>query len=184
METEIRNPVPSRWVFDPSHTSVEFSVKNFFFFTVKGSLTDFTGTIVLDESDIRRSSVTATIKAASIQTGIRKRDAHLRSADYLDAERYPEIHFQSTKVERGRDRDTLRITGTLTIKGKSHEIVLDVTEVDRSRSPSGQEVAYYNAQVELDRFAFGVKHLPGLIGRTLKVTINVQALRQALAYST
>ncbi len=116
---------------------------------------------MLDERDIRRSSVEAALKTASIETGIKRRDAHLRSADFLEIDRYPEIHFQSTKVEPGKDRDTLRITGPLTIKGHSQEIVLDVTEVDRSCSPGGQEVAYYTALVTLDRFDFGVKHMRG-----------------------
>lgn len=178
MAVNVGNQMQTSWVIDPSHTSIEFSVKNFFLFTVKGRLTAFVGTIILDADDICRSCVEATIKAASIDTGSKQRDAHLRSADYLETARYPEIGFQSTKVERGRDRDTLRITGTLTIKGRSQEVVLDVTEVDRSRAPNGQEVAYYTAQGEIDRFNFGVNHLPGLIGRTLKVTINVQAQRQ------
>jgi polyisoprenoid-binding protein YceI len=179
-QRNIDNNAPGLWVIDPQHTSIEFSIKISFFFTVRGRLTDFAGTLVLDEADIRRSSVLATIKAASINTGIKQRDTHLRSKDYLETARYPEIHFQSTKVERGRDRDTLRVSGILTIKGTSREVVLEVTEVDRSRSPKGQEVAYYAAQVELDRFAFGVKHLPGLIGRKLQVNLNVQAMRQAL----
>lgn len=175
---EISNHAQSLWLIDPSHTSIEFSIKNFYFFTVKGRLTDLVGTIVLDERDIRRSSVEATIKAASLETGIQRRDAHLRSADFLEIDRYPEIHFQSTKVEPGRDRDTLRITGPLTIKGRSQEVVLDVTEVDRSCSPSGQEVAYYTALVTLDRSDFGVNYMRGLIGHKLKVTVNVQALKQ------
>ena len=177
-QRELSNHAHSLWLIDPSHTSVEFSIKNFFFFTVKGRLTDLIGTIVLDERDIRRSSVDATIKTASLETGLQRRDTHLRSADFLEVDRYPEIQFQSTKVEPGRDRDTLRVIGPLTIKGRSKEVVLDVTEVDRSCSPSGQEVAYYTALVNIDRFDFGVNHLRGLIGRTLKVTINVQALRQ------
>jgi polyisoprenoid-binding protein YceI len=157
---------------------VEFSIKNLFLFTVKGHLADLAGTIVLDEADIRRSSVEAVIKAASIDTRNQRRDIHLRSADFLEVERYPDIHFQSARVEPGRDRDTLRVTGSLAIKGKSREVVLDVTEVDRSSSPNGEEVAYYTALTELDRFDFGINYGRGLIGRKLKITISVQALRQ------
>ena len=72
----------------------------------------------------------------------------------------------------------LAITGTLTIRGKSKEIVLDVIEVDRSRSPQGDEVIYYCATTKIDRVAFGINYARGLIGRTLKVTINVQARRE------
>jgi polyisoprenoid-binding protein YceI len=176
--SEIVNHSRALWLIDPTHTTVEFSIKNFFFLTVKGSLTELAGTILLDDKDLRRSSVDATIKAASIATGIQRRDTHLRAADFLEIDRYPEIHFQSTQVEPGRDRDTLRVTGPLTIKGQTREVVLDVTEVDRSCSPSGQEVAYYCALLEIDRFDFGVTHLRGLIGDKVKITINAQALRQ------
>ena len=165
------------WRFDPSHSTVEFSIKNFFF-TVKGRLTVLEGTIVLDEADIRGSSVTATIKADSIATGLRRRDAHLRSADFLRASDYPNIQFQSSSVGPGKDRDMLGIKGSLTVRGKSKEVLLDVTEVDRSKSPLGEEVIYYSGTTELDRFAFGINPWRGVIGRTLKVTINVQASRE------
>jgi polyisoprenoid-binding protein YceI len=87
------------WVIEPKYTSFEFSVKSFFFFTVKGKFSDFLGKVVIDDSDIRRSSVEVTIKAPSIGTGIKRRDVHLRSADFLDVAKYPVISFQSTGVE-------------------------------------------------------------------------------------
>src|SRR6266852_4679942 len=89
------------WMIDPKHTSLQFSIKNLFFFTVKGSFTGLSGAIVLDETEHHHSSVTATIKAASIDTGKKRRDDHLRSADFLDVARYPDIGFQSTRVEKG-----------------------------------------------------------------------------------
>jgi len=167
------------WAIDPTHTTVEFAVKNLFLFTVKGSLDAVEGTIVLDANDIRRSSVVAALQSARVNTGNKRRDAHLRAADFLDADRYPEIRFQSTKVEPGTDRDTLRVTGGLTIKDQSKEIVLDVSEIDRSCSPSGEHVAYYTALAELDRHDFRLDYMRGLIGRMLKITINVQATRRA-----
>jgi polyisoprenoid-binding protein YceI len=173
-----RSDTQTIWAIDPAHSTVEFSVKNFFFFIVKGQLTEFAGSIMLDQADIGGSSVEVAIKAASIDTGIKRRDAHLRSADFLEAERYPYIRFQSTKIEPGRDRDTLRLTGSLTIKGKSREVILEVEKLDYSRSPDGEEVLYYSTSTELDRFDFGIGHRPGLIGRSLKIIITVQAIRQ------
>ena len=73
----------------------------------------------------------------------------------------------------------MRVTGALTIKDKSKEIVLDVSEIDRSRSPNGEHVAYYTALAEVDRHDFGLDYLRGLIGRRLKITINVQATRRS-----
>ena len=166
------------WIIDPKYTTVQFSAKLLFLFTVKGSFADIRGTIERDPADISRSSVEAFIKGGSINTGNKRRDLRLRSADFLDVQEHGEIRFKSTRVEKGRDRDTLRVTGTLTIRGRSHEVVLDVNEFDRSRSPQGEDVTYYAALKEIDRFDFGMKHSRWLIGRNLKVMIQVQALRK------
>ena len=165
------------WRFDPAYTTVEFSVRNFFF-KVKGRFTGIEGSIVLDESDVSRSSVSATVKAESINTGNARRDAHLRSPHFLEVTAYPEIQFQSSRVAHGQDRDTLLVTGSLTIKGRSREIVLNVSEMDRSRSPRGEDFIYYAATTEFDRFDFGITYWRGVIGRILKVTVNVQATRR------
>ena len=165
----------SIWIFDPSHTTVEFDIKKLFFFSVKGRLAVSEGTIVLDEADITRSSVVATISADSINTGAKRRDKHLRARDFLDAGNYPNIVFQSSSVGPGDDRDMIRVKGLLTVAGQSGPVELAVSEVDRSRSPQGEAVIYYCATTELDRFDFGIRHSRGVIGRSMKVTINVQA---------
>lgn len=165
------------WAIDPTHTTVEFAVRSLFFFTVKGSLNTLEGNALLDSADVRNSSTTVVLQSASINTGNKRRDARLRAASFLDADRYPEIRFESTKVERGTDRDTLRVTGTLTIKDRNKEIVLDVNEIDKSCSPSGEHIAYYGAQTNLDRLDFHVDGMRLLIGRTVQITINVQATR-------
>ena len=175
---KVESDTQTVWLIDAAHTTVEFAVKKFLFLDVKGHFDDLEGNLMLDESDIRRSSVTAAIGAASIDTGSKRRDMQLRSADFLEVDRYPYIRFQSTKVEPGRDRDTLRVTGSLTIKEKSREVLLEVNEVDRSCSPSGEQIVYYTAQTELDRFDFEINHWRGLIGRKLKIAINLQASRQ------
>ena len=162
------------WNFDPAYSTVEFVVRNFLY-NVKGRFSVLEGSIVLDEDDIRNSSVTASIKANSIDTGNNRRDVHLKSADFFDSEQFPDIEFKSTKVERGRDRDSLDVDGTLTVKGKAVPIALAVNEMDRSRSPNGEEFVYYSATTELDRMAFGISYWRGLIGRRVKVTINIQA---------
>ena len=167
----VRNQV---WRFDPAYTTVEFSVRNFWY-TVRGRFRTVEGSIMLDETDISGSSVLAKIDARSIDTGNKRRDAHLQSADFLDADRFPYIEFRSTKVARGTDRDSLDLEGSLTCKGMSKTIALAVNEMDRSRSPRGEEFVYYSATTELDRFDLGVKYGRGIIGRKVKVTINVQA---------
>ena len=162
------------WHFDPGYTTVEFVIRNLFF-KVKGRFRDLEGQIVLDESDITRSSVNATIKAGSIDTGNKRRDAHLLLKDFFNVDVFPDIEFKSTSVRRGRDRDSLDLAGDLTIKDRTVPVALSVNEMDRSRSPNGEEFVYYSATTELDRCAFGIDYGRGFIGRRLQVTINVQA---------
>src|SRR5918994_4004662 len=100
------------WTFDPAYSTIEFVVRNFFY-NVNGRFSVLEGSIVLDEDDIRQSSVTAIIKANSIDTGNKRRDVHLKSADFFDSERFPDIEFKRSKVERGRDRDSLDVEGML-----------------------------------------------------------------------
>lgn len=162
------------WHFDPAYTTVEFVVRNLWY-NVKGRFRTIKGSIVFDEDDIRKSSVNATIRADSIDTGNKRRDTHLLASDFLEVEKFPDIEFKSTSVARGKDRDSLDLEGTLTVRDKSVPIALAVNEMDRSRSPGGEEFIYYSATAELDRIACGIDYGRGLIGRKLKVTINVQA---------
>ncbi|HZM99859.1 MAG TPA: YceI family protein [Pyrinomonadaceae bacterium] len=165
---------PRVWQFDPAYSTVEFVVRNLWY-NVKGRFNVLEGAIVLDEDDVRRSSITATIKANSIDTGNKRRDAHLQSADFLDVEKFPDIEFKSERIARGRDRDSLELDGILIVKDKRVPVSLAVNEMDRSRSPKGEEFIYYSATAELDRFACGVSYGRGMIGRKLKITINIQA---------
>ena len=162
------------WNFDPAYTTVDFVIRNLLY-DVKGSFRQVEGFIELDEKDISRSKVTATIKARSIDTGNKQRDAHLVQRDFFEVDKFPDIEFRSTSVRRGRDRDSLEVDGTLTIRNKTVPVALAVNEMDRSRSPNGEELVYYSATAQLDRFAFGINYGRTLIGRNLKVTINVQA---------
>jgi polyisoprenoid-binding protein YceI len=165
------------WQFDPSYTTVEFAINRLWFLTVKGRFECIRGEILLDDTDISRSAVTAVIEADSLTTGNKSRDAQLRSAAFLDVENYPEIQFSSTGVARGKDRDMLDLRGSLTVKGNKRDLFLSVSEMDRSRSPQGEEFVYYSATTEFDRNSLGLKSTP-FIGNLLKVTINVQAIRQ------
>ena len=173
----LKSDTQTAWAIDPAYSTVEFDVKLFFFVTIKGRFTEFAGNMVLDQGDVGGSSVEVTVKAASIDTGSGRRDERLRSDGFLEANRYPQIRFESTKVEPGTDRDTLRLTGSLTIKGKSREIILDVDKLDQSRSPDGQEVLYYSARSKLDRVDFEIGHRLGAMGRSVRLIVNLQANR-------
>ncbi len=163
-----------KWNFDPAYSTVEFSIRNLWY-TVHGRFQTVEGTIVLDGDDVSGSTVEASIRAASIHTGNKRRDEHLRSKEFFDVDSYPSIEFRSVRVTRGKDRDSLDLDGELTIKGKTSRVALAVNEMDRSRSPRGEEFVYYSATAEIDRFDFGIDYGRAIIGRKLKVTINVQA---------
>jgi polyisoprenoid-binding protein YceI len=167
----------SVWQIDRSTSVVKFSVKKLLFLTVNGRLAELDGSIVFDADAISNSSVEATLAAATVDTGNKKRDTHLRSASFLDSDKFPHISFQSTAVKRGKDRDMLMVEGALTIRDTSKDIVLVVTEIDRSKSPDGKEVLYYIAETELDRYDFGINAWRGVIGPKIKVAIDVQANR-------
>ncbi len=176
MQAQKQSDNRSVWQLDADHSSIEFRVKKLFFITVSGRLTKLKGAITLHEDSLKDCSVEATIGAASIDTGNQKRDAHVRST-FLGVTDYPEIRFRSSEVGRGKDRDMLKVKGVLTIRDTNKDVMLDVTEVDRSRTPNGEEVIYYVAETELNRFDFGVNAWRGVVGQKLKVVINVQANR-------
>ncbi|MEP7272056.1 MAG: YceI family protein [Acidobacteriota bacterium] len=168
----------SVWLIEPRYTTVQFIAKFGFLREVKGRLPDVTGFIVRNDEDLHGSSVEAVIRTGTLDTGNHRRDKHLQSKNFLASDEYSELRYVSSNVVKGRDRDTLRVTGMLTLHGKSREVILEVTEVERSLSPQGDEVAYYSAQAEINRHDFGVSALRFVIGRKVKVVIHVQAVRQ------
>jgi polyisoprenoid-binding protein YceI len=106
----------SRWEIDPSHATAQFGVRHMMISTVRGAFEKISGTVVLDEGDLTKSVVDIRIDAASVTSREPKRDAHLRSADFFDVEKYPTITFHSTRIERA-DKNQHRVTGDLTIRG-------------------------------------------------------------------
>ena len=171
------------WTLDPAHTLVEFAAKHLMITTVKGRFTDVSGTIHMDETDPSASSVEAVIKAASIDTRTDQRDAHLKSADFLEVERFPEITFRSTKLERVGDAH-YRVTGDLTIHGVTKPVVLDVSDEGRTKDPWGGERAGYSAKTKINRKDFGLGWNVALetggilVGEDVTIRLEVQFVKQ------
>src|SRR5215471_2524045 len=117
--------VTNRWNIDAAHSGINFSIRHMAFSKVRGRFGAYAGTIELDDGDFTRSRVEASIDAASIDTGTAQRDAHLRSPDFLDVERFPEIRFRSTRIQKLGD-DLYHVDGELTIRGVTRQLVLDV----------------------------------------------------------
>lgn len=115
----------AKWEIDRAHSAAGFSVKHFGVSTVRGSFTNITGTILIDDKNVANSSVDVTIDATTVNTQNERRDTHLKSADFFDVANHPAMTFKSKKVEAaGAGR--LRVTGDLTMRGVTKEVVLDV----------------------------------------------------------
>ena len=171
----------TQWKLDPTHTTVEFSAKHLMITTVKGQITDIEGTITIDEKTPRSSFVEATLKAASIDTRTDQRDQHLRSGDFLNVEKYPEIKFRSTSIEG--DRKEFKLTGDLTIRDVTRPITLDVQFEGQTKDPWGGERAGFSASGKIDRRDFGLTWNQTLeaggivVGNEIKIELEVQAVK-------
>lgn len=145
------------WVLDPAHAEIGFVGRHMMFTKVRGQFTDYDARIEIPaDGDLTRAVATATIEAASITTGNADRDAHLRSPDFFDVERYPTLTFRSTSVE-ALGGPSYRVTGDLTIKDVTNPVVLDVEYGGIHQSPWGAEVAGVSATAEVDRRAWGLE---------------------------
>src|SRR5215217_909826 len=170
------------WKLDPSHTTVEFVAKHMMITTVKGRFAEFEGTIVADEEHLADSSVEVTMKAASLDTRSEQRDAHLRSPDFLDVERYPEVTFRSTGL-RGT-KESFELTGDLTIRGVTRPITLDVTFEGEGKDPWGGTRASFSAHGKFDRRDFGLTWNVALetggilVSNEVKINIEAQVVAQ------
>ncbi len=183
MTTHTQTETITTWAIDPAHALIEFGVKHMMVTTVKGRFTGIEGTITVDEQDPANSRADVAIDAASITTGNEQRDAHLRSADFLDADTYPTITFTSTRVQPTSDA-TFDVTGDLTIRGTTRPVTLAVELNGRGTSPYGQEVAGLSAITTLNRHEFGLNWNVALeaggvlVGPTARVVIELEAVRQ------
>ncbi|MFI5370206.1 MAG: YceI family protein [Candidatus Eisenbacteria bacterium] len=177
------------WKFDPPHSEALFSIRHIFT-KVQGRFNDMEGTIQLDDKDLSKSSVDVTIKTASIFTNNEKRDNHLRSGDFFDAEKNPTITFKSTKVIPGEDKK-FKVEGDLTMRGVSKPVTLDVEYLGGGAWGMGGQVfgtkAGWVATTKVNRQDWGIswnKTLDQggtLLGDDVDLTLNVEADKQAPA---
>jgi polyisoprenoid-binding protein YceI len=149
----------STWQIDPVHSSIEFSVKHMMMTTVRGRFKEFHGTLAGDEEHPQGCCVDVEISAASIDTGTPDRDAHLRSAEFFDVDRYPTITFRSRAAEGEftKEGDRFRVPGQLTIRDTTMDVVLDCVFEGRGKDPWGKERAGFSCTTEIDRREWGLK---------------------------
>jgi polyisoprenoid-binding protein YceI len=173
------------WQLDPAHTTVEFAVKHMMFTTVRGRFKTFSGTVYVDEANPGKSRVEVEIDASSLDTGVGDRDAHLRSADFLDVEHHPKIRFRSTNVSGAHRKpgDHFRVSGDLEIRGTSLPVELDVTFEGVGQDPWGKQRGGFAAKTEIDRHQWGLRWNQALetggvlVGQKVRIEIEAQAVK-------
>jgi len=164
---------------DPVHSSVGFTIRHIVS-NVKGRFTDFSGTIVYDPKKIENSSVTVSIKAATIDTDNQKRDDHLRSPDFFDVEKFPEITFQSAKVAKKGNKFILH--GTLVMHGIEKKVSIPFEILGTAKDPGGNNRAGFEAELTLNRKDFGIiwnRTLDQgglLLGEDVKISLSLEAV--------
>ena len=175
----------SRYEIDPAHASAQFKVRHLMVSAVRGELGQVTGIVMLDNEDITESFVHATIDVTAINTRNPDRDAHLRSADFLDVENHPTITFESTRIEDA-DPDRLRIFGDLTIRGVTKEVVLLAEISEEIRDPWGNVKRGVTASTRIDRKEFGVSWNAVMdtggvvVADMVDITIELELVRKPL----
>ena len=175
-------PAPGTYAIDPSHSSAAFQVRHLGLSKVRGGFESFTGTVVIDPEPTQ-SSVEVSLETASFTTGAEDRDTHVKSADFLDVDQYPNLTFRSTGVRQVGD--AWEVDGELTIKDVTRPLTLDVEFEGAGQDPWGNGRIAFSASTEFDREDFGITWNQALetggvlVGKTVKVVIDVQAVEQA-----
>ena len=183
--TAVKTGIPT-WQLDPTHSSVEFSVKHMMMTTVRGRFKDLKATLMGDRDHPSDAGVEAAIETASIDTGVADRDTHLRSGDFFDAEHFPQITFRSTRVENPpkTEGDTFRVIGDLSIRGSAMEVALDCEYQGRGTDPWGKTRAGFSFRTEIDRREWGLKWNQAietggvLVANKVRIEGEVQFVRQ------
>ncbi|GAA2875757.1 YceI family protein [Streptosporangium fragile] len=174
-------PTPGTFVLDAAHTRIGFVVKHMMVSKVRGHFDEFSGSVTIAENPLE-SSAELTIKTASISTGAPDRDGHLRSDDFLAAEKFPELTFRSTRVV-GHSGDTFTVLGDLTVRDVTKPVELTVEYGGAGTNPWGQELWGFSISAEIDREEFGLTWNQALetggvlVGKKVKIEIEGEANR-------
>jgi polyisoprenoid-binding protein YceI len=174
-----------KWDFDYAHSGIDFTVRHLLVSKVRGRFTKWNGKLELDEQDIARSHVEVEIDVASVDTHEPQRDTHLRSADFFEADKHPRIVFKSKSVA-AKGKDHLAVTGDLTIRGTTREVVLDVERGGVvAKDPWGKRRAGFTATATINRKDFGVSFNQVLdqgglaLREEVAITIEIEATAAA-----
>jgi len=173
----------STYAIDPAHSSAEFSVRHMMVSNVKGAFNKFTATVEGSPADPATAKINATIEVASVDTREPKRDEHLRSADFFDAAKHPQMTFVSTKVEKV-SATKAKVTGNLTLRGVTKPVTLDVEYTAPVKSPWGQTVVGATATGKINRQEYGVSFSKALetggvlVGDDVTLLLELELVKQ------
>lgn len=174
------------WIIDPSHTRAEFAVKHLMISTVRGQFTDINGTVDFNEKDPTKSKVDVQIGVASILTRDEKRDAHLKSPDFFEVEKYPYMTFKSKRVTKIDPRHG-KLVGDLTIRDVTQEVALDVDYAGQAKTPWDTTSAGFTATATINRKDWNLNWNVALetggvlVGDEVKINLEVEIVKQAEA---
>lgn len=175
--------VNTLWAIDPAHSEIHFKVRHMMVSTVTGSFNKFEGTVETEGDDFENANVRFSADIDSISTNAEARDAHLKSDDFFNAEKFPKLTFQSKSITRTGD-DEYKMVGDLTIRDNTHEVTLDVTHHGTAVDPYGNTKAGFEISGKVSRKAFGLKwnniteagHL--VVSDEVRLDLNVQLAKQ------
>ncbi|MDZ5783058.1 YceI family protein [Marinococcus luteus] len=172
------------WSVDPVHSEIGFSVKHMMISKAKGTFDKFDATLKVDVEDLTDAEIEVVIDVASINTSDENRDGHLRSADFFDAENYPNMTFVGKEIKKTGESE-YDVTGDLTIKGTTKEVTVDVTFEGQSKDPmSGNIVAGFSGETTINRKEFGLTWNATLetggvlVGEDVKINIEMELHKQ------
>ncbi len=174
----------STWNIDPEHSAVEFKVRHLMVSNVKGVFGKVAGVVTVDDKDFAKSSVSATIDTASIDTGVAKRDAHLKSADFLEVDKYPTMTFVSTEIVKGSSAGRFKLIGDLTLHGVTRKVALDVEGPSpQVKDPMGNVRSGASATTRINRKDFDLTWNKMLeaggvaVGDEVSISIEVELIK-------
>jgi polyisoprenoid-binding protein YceI len=173
----------SKWILDPAHSSIDFSVKHMMIARVKGAFQAFEAEIEADPEDLTTAQIRFTIDASSVDTRNHDRDEHLRSADFFDVEKYPNLTFTATEII-SKGEGEYEVTGDMTIRGVTRKETFSVNFEGTGKDPWGNEKAGFSGSGKINRSEYeltwnSVLETGGvLVGDEIKISFEVQATKQ------
>jgi polyisoprenoid-binding protein YceI len=176
----------TKWILDPTHSELGFKIKHLMISNVSGSLKNFEAEVEMDEEDFSTAQINLSAEMASLNTNNEQRDGHLRTSDFFEVEKYPELKFRSTITEK-IDNDSFTLHGELTLKGITHPVKLNIEYNGVTKDPWGGERAGFVVTGKINRSEWGINFNGVLetggvmLSEEVRINSEIQLVKQALS---